>query len=342
MTIAVASRSDESVIDNMANRNGRNRKIAVIGTINRDTVTRADGSRHEGYGGILYNLAALSALAPSEFSLCPITNIGRDCSQQILNRLAQFARLELQGVRTVAKPNNHCILRYRDAANKTEVLKGWVGGVSRGQLQTVVDAKLILINFISGADISRRNLCWLRGRCEGNIYMDFHSRTLGRHRDGSRFLRRPVDWKEYLDCADIAQMNELEFELLSGHKADEISCTDFLKRKLDRTRCLIVTRGSLGCFIMQRLGATIRFRSIPAPRVAQVTDTTGCGDIFSAGFIANYLTTGSEVVAASYATKLASWRVGLNDFFEVDLAAFSKKGRTETSGDNLRNSKRNI
>ena len=326
----------------MANPNGRNRKIAVIGTINRDTVTRADGSRFEGYGGILYNLAVLSALSPSGFSVCPIAKVGRDCSRQILDKLAQLARLELQGVSIVAKPNNHCVLRYRDSAGKYEVLKGWVGGVSRRQLQGVVDAELILINFISGADISGRNLRWLRGRYEGDIYMDFHSRTLGRRRDGSRFLRRPDDWKEYLDCADVAQMNELEFELLSGHKAGEISGTDFLKRQLGRTRCLIVTRGARGCFIMQRLGKTIRFTSIPAPHVTKVTDTTGCGDIFSAGFITNYLTTGNEVVAARYATRLASWRVCFSDIFKVDLAAFSKRDRSATSGDILRSSQRDI
>ena len=326
----------------MANQNGRSRKIAVIGTINRDTVTRADGSRFEGYGGILYNLYALSELSPSGYSVCPITNIGRDWSRQILGRLAQLARLESQGVNIVAKPNNHCILRYWDAADKTEVLKGWVGGVSRRQLQTVVDAELILINFISGADISGRNLRWLRDHYDGEIYMDFHSRTLGRRADGSRFLRRPDDWNEYLACADIAQMNELEFELLSGRTADEISCTDFLKRQLGRTRCLIITRGSQGCFVVQRIGRAARYTAISAPRVAKVVDTTGCGDIFSAGFIANYLMTGNEVAAARYATKLASWRVSFSDFFKVDLAAFSKKGRSETSGNILRRSQRDI
>jgi sugar/nucleoside kinase (ribokinase family) len=337
LTITVALCSDAHIIVNMANPNGRDRKIAVIGTINRDTVIRADGSRHEGYGGILYNLAVLSVLAPSGVAICLVANVGRDCSRQILNRLTQLARLELHGVRIVAKPNNHCTLRYWNAADKTEVLKGWVGPVSRRQLQRVADAELILINFISGADISGRNLRWLRDHCDGEIYLDFHSRTLGRRRDGRRFLRRPGDWKEYLACADIAQMNELEFELLSDRKADKASCTDFLKRQSGRTRCLIVTRRARGCFILQRLDATIRFTSIPAPQVTQVVDTTGCGDIFSGGFIANYLTNGNEVAAARYAARLAGRRVGCADFFKVDLDELSKQEGTETSGRILRN-----
>lgn len=318
------------------------RRIAVIGTVNRDTVIRADGSRHEGYGGILYNLVVLSALAPSGVTIRPVANVGKDCSRQILKRLAQLDRLDLQCMRVVAKPNNHCNLRYWNAADKTEVLRGWVGSVSRRQLQRVVDAELILVNFISGADISGRNLRWLRDHCDGEIFLDFHSRTLGRRRDGSRFLRRPGDWKEYLACADIAQMNELEFELLSERKADKASCTEFLKRQPGHTRCLIVTCGARGCFILQRSGPTIRFASIPAPSVTKVVDTTGCGDIFSAGFIVNYLATGNEVAAARYATRLASRRVGCADFFAVDLAALSKQRGTETSGRILRNSQRNI
>lgn len=310
----------------MANPKRRDRKIAVIGTINRDTVIRVDGSRHEGYGGILYNLAVLSALAPTGFSVCPIVNVGRNCSRPILKRLAQLDQLDLQGVRVVAKPNNHCTLHYRDAANKTEVLKGWVGGVNRKQLQSAVDAEFILINFISGSDISRRSLRWLYDHYDGEIYLDFHSRTLGRRRNGSRFLRRPEDWMEYLACADIVQMSELEFELLSNCKANKTTCIDFLKRQHGNTRCLIVTRGAGGCFILQRSDVGIRFTSIPAPSVSKVVDTTGCGDIFSAGFIANYLTTGNEVTAARYATKLSSRRVGLADFFAVDLSTLSKQG----------------
>ena len=295
-------------------------KVAVIGTINRDSVTRPGGSHHEGYGGILYNLAVLSALAPKNTIIFPVANIGRDCSQQILRRLRVLPRLNLSGLRIVEKPNNHCILRYHDEATKTEVLKGWVGGVGVAQLRTVVGADIVLVNFISGSDISGSSLRWLRTHCGGLIFMDFHSRTLGRHRDGSRFLRKPRDWREFLLCADIAQMNELEFRLLSGEAAGETACKGFMRRHFAKTsRCLIVTCGADGCLVTRREGAAIRFSSIPAPRIAEVVDTTGCGDIFSAGFIAEYLKTGNEISAAQFATRLASRRAAFGDFFALDL-----------------------
>ncbi len=239
----VALSGVKRLLEQMPKASEHIRKVAVIGTINRDTVIRADGTRHEGYGGILYNLAALSALAPENAVIFPVVNIGTDCAKQILRQLHSLRRLNLEAARLVDRPNNHCLLRYSDATNKTEMLTGWVGGVSRAQLKTVTDSDLIHVNFISGADISGNNLRWLRGQARGIIMMDFHSRTLGRHRDGRRYLRRPPDWRDYLACADIVQMNEIEFQLLSGLQVGETACREFMARALQDSQCLIVTCG---------------------------------------------------------------------------------------------------
>jgi sugar/nucleoside kinase (ribokinase family) len=316
-------------------------KIAVIGTINRDTVIRANGSRYEGYGGILYNLAVLSPFAPKGYVIAPVVNIGRDCLREIGKRLAKIHHLDTSAIRIVDRKNNHCLLRYADHATKTEVLHGWVGGVSRRQLECILDARMILVNFISGSDTSGKNLRWLRDNFLRQIYMDFHSRTLGRRADGTRFLRRPRDWREYLACADIVQMNEVEFELLSGANVSGDSCRKFFLTQMPDSSCLVVTLGAEGCIIMQRKGKGAQGTLIQSKTVSHVIDTTGCGDIFSAAFISRYVDTGDPIVSACFANQVAGARCLLGDVFGRDMARLLK-GRFATSDDILRSLTRNI
>ncbi len=301
----------------------RVRKISVIGTINRDTVVRPDGSRSQGYGGILYNLIVLSRLRGDRVNILPVANIGRDHDKQIRGILRKMPQLQPFALRTVNAQNNHCLLKYQDASNKTEKLSGWVGGVSRSQLRSAVDSDYILVNFISGSDISTSNLAWLRSESTAQIYIDFHSRTLGRHADGTRYLRRPKDWRDTVRCADYLQMNELEFRLLSSQTPSSENCRQFMTEEMaDTAKALLVTLGSDGCIASCRRGSRIVSRRVEPKTRSKVIDTTGCGDVFAAAFLSASSAGLTIMKAARIAVDVATFRAENSSVDDIDFGRF--------------------
>ena len=293
-------------------------KVAVIGTINRDTVIRADGSRIEGYGGILYNLAVLSRLLGDRGTIFPVANIGADHEREIRKLLGKLVNCDLSALANVRAANNHCLLTYQSVSEKTEILSGWVGGVSREKLRAILDSDFILVNFISGSDISTTNLKWLRANTRANIYIDFHSRTLGRKRDGARFLRRPRDWAKTAACADILQMNEVEFELLAGVKPSQQECERFARKYLaPSARGLLVTLGKDGVILAERKRGGVAARQIAAEQLRRVVDTTGCGDVFAGAFVAACALGQSLRSSAETAVGAASARAGVSGIEQI-------------------------
>jgi sugar/nucleoside kinase (ribokinase family) len=146
---------------------------------------------------------------------------------------------------------------------------------------------MIIVNFISGRDIKLPTLEKVRHDYKKPIYMDVHSLTLGMRSDGSRYLRRPQNWKRYTSCADFLQMNNIEFELLSGEEANKNTVKDFYKmHDPGILKALLITLGERGAYLTTRSGRGIRSDSIATPRTGRVLDSTGCGDVFGAGFCA--------------------------------------------------------
>lgn len=302
------------------------RKIAVIGTINCDTVVRPDGRRSRGYGGILYNLIVLSRLGDGRLEIWPVVNVGRDHDKQIRSRISELPKIRSDSVRTVSGPNNHCLLKYENSSDKTEKLSGWVGAVGRQQLRKIVDSDCILVNFISGSDISNANLIWLRSQTRAMVYIDFHSRTLGRRADGTRYLRRPRDWRKTVHCADFLQMNEVEFELLSRQQPDRSRCQRFMETEMNKgAQALLVTLGSRGCLVCYRRGTSIVARQVEPKAAKKVIDTTGCGDVFAAAFLSAVMSEASIPNATASAVRVATSRAENPSVENLDFNRLRRK-----------------
>ena len=182
--------------------------VTIIGTITQDTIRFPDGRKRRGYGGILYNILPLAKLAPESIKISPVCNLGSNIYNEITSCLEDFNNIDLKGITRVKGKNNHVFLDYDKRWDKEEVLKNLVPEIEFSQVLPFLECDLLLINFISGFDISLDSIKKIRKKSRSLIFMDVHSLLLGRREDGKRFFRVPPEWEEYLGIADILQISE--------------------------------------------------------------------------------------------------------------------------------------
>ncbi len=283
-------------------------KIAVIGTINRDSLVFPNKERQESFGGIFYSLSALSALGSRWMEIYPVCNLGYDVYHGVVGMLSHYGNVRLEGIRKVDRKNNHVLLLVDQNNERLEVLKNRVPAVSFDQVEPFLDSDVLLVNFTSGFDLTLRTLRQMRTNSRALIYMDIHSLTLGVRKSGKRFLRRPARWAEYLNQVDIIQCNQAEFGLLAGREfrsAEEMR--DFGGHMLGLgPRIVLVTLGGEGAVMMRRQGRECKLTRQSGRKVRAFKDATGCGDAFSAGFLSCYLRTGNSDLSLAFANRVGA------------------------------------
>lgn len=282
--------------------------ISIIGGINRDEVRTLDGRTRKGWGGILYNIAALRRFGPRNLTIRPIAFLGSDARKPVGHWLRKLPRVATSALISLNRRGNLCKLHYTDADHRDERLLHVVPSLKYQHLRPALGSDLILVNFISGRDVSLSALQRLRKEFAGPIYLDIHSYLLGRHRDGTRFSRRPKNWRQVIACADFLQMNEIEFTTLSGMVADPDSIRQWARTTLTLLRCqsLMVTLAARGAFCATRQGRGWRIVHCPSKPRPQGSDPTGAGDVFTGAWIASWLVRDDTISASLDAAQRAS------------------------------------
>lgn len=281
-------------------------KIGVIGTINRDSVKLPDGTRKEGWGGILYNLVTLSSLVGNSDDIYPVCHVGKNHHKEIINILKELPGIHADHVRKVPQRNNHCHLTYLDNENKSEILEGGVPPLKYSEVSYLEDCDFVLLNYISGRDIYLQSLQKFRRHYDGKLYIDIHSLTLGKKNDGVRFIRRPPSWKDVFVCGDIIQMNRLELAVIARGVNSEQEVGDIIEPDFEEiiqlmakdninfvSKYFIITDGARGCHIFHITNGRWSSRYVKSASISTANsypggtlNATGCGDCFAAGFVA--------------------------------------------------------
>lgn len=284
-------------------------RLGVLGTLVWDTIHRRDvrSEAVEEWGGIAYALEALAVALPDEWEIVPVVKVGRDLSERAMRFLSQVPGVHREaGVAVVPEPNNRVELRYRDAARRTERLRGGVPPWSWPELAPIVEGcDALYVNFISGMEMELETAQALRTGFRGPIYADLHSLFLAVGKGGVRVPRELPEWRAWLRCFDAIQVNENEFDLLGRawgdpwHLAAEVVGP--------RLKLIAVTLGARGAayvvapefepdprrWVDEENGVTppeaSRSGRVPAEEDPREGDPTGCGDVWGATFFARLL-----------------------------------------------------
>jgi sugar/nucleoside kinase (ribokinase family) len=159
----------------------------------------------------------------------------------------------------------------------------------------------IHVNMVSGYDLSLTQLKLLRRNYDGLIYFDVHTMSRGVDKNLNRIFRRIEDFNGWAGCIDILQTNESELLTLSD-QLNEASIVDELFSY--GIKQIIITRAERGATVFFREDESIKKFHKDALQV-KVANNVGCGDVFGAVYIYNYIKNKDVLLALEQANLFA-------------------------------------
>lgn len=341
---------------------GIDRGPGVLGVVGTFVLDRIEGHPDapdpvEDLGGVAYALSAVSAALPHGWRAMAISRVGADALDRVRAWLAGIPRVADSSLLEVDEPNNRVELRYADAERRTERLSGGVGPWTWDELEARLDAcDAVLLNFVSGHELSLSTARRVRDRVSGPLYVDLHSLFLGMGDDGTRVPRPLGRASSWVSCGDAVQVNEHEFELLEGSLIEEfgsggrpsrpadgsLGADGRVLRSADETAREVLGQGPRLLARTGRRGVACWTRRAPGGRVERVDvavavkrgDPTGCGDVWGGTMFSRLLGGDDIVVAARLANRAAGVSVthrgtsGLSSRLAMEVGGSAPDGGT--------------
>lgn len=287
--------------------------IGVVGTFIRDRIIPLQGPALESLGGLNHTLAYSSFLADGAIRIMPFARVGYDLWPIVTEAVAAYPGVETSGLRKSRRKNTQVDLVYRSADHRNEITSAPMWPLRLDVLEPLKNATGVLLNMITGKEISLASLREFATTSAALLYLDFHSLALGIDAAGKRYYRRPRRWRQWLFYVNVVQMNEPEAACLlglPGRTPHPARLHDFVYRLLmmGRLHGVHITAGARGSLSGVR-GAKgrIEIRQVPGYQPeAPVRDIIGCGDAFGAAFFVHYLRQRDFFAATTFANKIAA------------------------------------
>jgi len=284
-------------------------RIAILGAIVHDEIIWIDGNRRKSFGGILYTVGALSSVLDDGDWAVPVSRVGADRYDAVLDQFGQFARVETEGLTRCDEPTTTVTLTYHTPAERTEAMLNRMPPFDDASLDAAVTCDAVHVNPITGTEIDLDTLAAFRERYSGLLSLDVHN-TISRFDyagTGKRTIVGFREWRDWAPLIDVFQCNELEINTMFDHEiATRAQFAAAAKEVCEAgPRVASITLGPEGAVTVYRKEDAYYCIDIEALPPIEAVDTTGCGDSFSAGFLVGMLTHDDPATAVACASVVA-------------------------------------
>jgi adenosine kinase len=297
------------------------KRIAIVGPIPRDHIVTHQGDLIQKWGCVTHPVIALSAMAGDQIEIIPVSHVRRVDQDNVKEVFQGYRGINLNHITSKNDQGDIISLRFVDVNNRLERQTGFMDPIVPEDFEDLLDCDVFVFIPISDYEISLDTLKHLKKKSKkSTIIFDAHGPTTACLFNGQRMRKFWVDRDQWLPYIDVLKMNIEEAqaswfkkEYESSDFGDEISPEEmkrFAAHCLELgVKCLYITMDSRGCMAYYKKGSKMVEEMVPAVKVSQVIDTTGCGDSFAGGVGFGLLQDrGNYVQAVRYGNALGALR----------------------------------
>lgn len=271
------------------------KRIAIVGPIPRDHIVTHQGDLIQKWGCVTHPVIALSVMAGDQIEIYPVSHVRRVDLDNVTEVFKGYQGVNLSHVTSKNDQGDIISLRFVDVNNRLERQTGFMDPILPEDVEPLIGCDVFVFIPISDYEISLDTLKFLKKKSRNSVIIfDAHGPTTACLFNGERMRKFWVDRDQWLPYIDVLKMN-IEEAQASWFKKEyerqdfpveisESEMREFACHCLDKgVKCVYITMDSRGCMVYFRQRGKLVEQMVPAVRVAQVIDTTGCGDSFAGG-----------------------------------------------------------
>jgi hypothetical protein len=261
-------------------------------------------------GGIFYSISTLVSLIDKNDEIYLNTSIEEKEYHLFESAYSRVKKDFFESVDAIPKVN----LMHLESLEREEIYEN----ITDNLKLNVTDYDLfdgILINMITGFDITLEQIKHIRSNFNGTIFFDVHTMSRGLDENYKRLFRKIPNFGEWAKYIDILQLNQSELMTVSD-KEDE---SEILEELFDYgVKIIIITKDKFGASLFSRKNSETISTFVSGNKVNE-KNKVGCGDVFGAVFFYYYMKTENEIISLNNANNAAGFFVGCSGIDDLKM-----------------------